>query len=447
MLSEKPAHGSIRARMTLAFALQTAALMALVAGGLLFYLHYTAVRVAETTLDTAAQRVRNELADIAHGNGFNDFLAENGDSLKMEGLALLLVDARGEVLRKSQSAAPAWPRRYKDGWRIRALPYGAKTIVIGFYWRKSELVLKREAVVLLVLSLCVVPASAFGAWWLVGRTLSPIHSLSQQARRAAVTDSLHQRLMAPSQDAEVVELVATLNALLTSVGKTAEARGRFYAAASHELRTPLQALSGHLEVALSRERSRDEYKTATEEASRQTQRLSALVQGLLLLNQLDRPTPDSLPREPVDLADVCRRLLTQFQPLIDRRNLQVSSNLEPLVELMAFPQHAEMLIRNLLENALKYAASGGCVTLRLLSSTDGTSLELFNAFPAQPQLDTAALFEPFYRPDEARTSEAGGNGLGLAICRAIATANGWQITLDQSGDGVRALVKFSSPAP
>lgn len=438
---------SIRARMTLAFALQTAALMALVAGGLLFYLHYTAAQAAENTLDSAAHRVRNELADVTNGNGFNDFLTENGDSLKMEGLSLLLVDAQGVILRKSQAAAPAWPHRKKDGWRTRALPYGAKTIVVGYYWRSTELVLRREGAVLLALSLCVVLASAFGAWWLVGRTLSPIDSLSHQARRAAATDSLHLRLLAPSQDAEVVDLVATLNALLASVGKTAEARGRFYAAASHELRTPLQALSGHLEVALSRERSRDEYKTATEEASRQTQRLSALVQGLLLLNQLDRPMPDTLSREPVDLSEICRRILGQFQPLIARRHLIVSSDLPPFVERMAFPQHAEMLLRNLIENALKYSAPGGDVTLRMALPSGAACLEIFNTFPAQSRLDTAALFEPFYRPDEARTSDTGGNGLGLAICRAIATANGWQIALDQTEQGVRVAVTFASSPP
>lgn len=447
MASEKPVLNSIRARMTFAFALQTATLMALVAGGLLFYLHYTAAHAADTTLDAAVQRLRSELADSANDTGFNDFLRENGDSLKMEGLSLLLVDAKGKIQRKSQSAAPAWPRGHKDGWRTRALPYGAKTVVIGYYWRNAELVLKREGAALLALSLCVVLASAFGAWWLVGRTLSPIDSLSHQARLAADTDSLHLRLLAPSRDAEVVELVATLNALLTSVGKTAEARGRFYAAASHELRTPLQALSGHLEVALSRERSRDEYRAATEEASRQTQRLTALVQGLLLLNQLDRPTPARLSREPVDLSEICRRILQQFQPLVERRNLTVSAVLPPGVEIPAFPQHAEMLLRNLIENALKYGAPGGQVKLRLHSSPAETQFDLFNAFPALPRLDTAALFEPFYRPDEARTSDSGGNGLGLAICRALATVNGWQITLEQSEDGVCVGVKFPATAP
>ncbi len=435
---------SMRARMTLAFVLLTTTLMLSVGGGLLFYLNYVAARETRKSLDLAAERVRTELAENKRGTGFDDFVAENGDSLKMEGLALLMVDAEGHTLRKSQNVAPIWPYRPGDGWRIKTLPDGPRTVVIGSYWRKRELELQREAGKLVGLSLCVVLASGFGAWWLVGRTLSPIFSLSQQARAAAETDNLHRRLTVPSNDAEVVELVGTLNDLLTNIGKTAEAKGRFYAAASHELRTPLQALSGHLEVALSRERSRDEYKMVMEEASRQTQRLTDLIQGLLLLNQLDRPVHDLLLRESVDLSEICQRFLTQLQPLVQRRNLTLSSDLPPVQEILAFPQHAEMLVRNLLENAFKYATSGGCVDVRLESVGSGTCLEIFNAFPLQTRLDTDALFEPFYRPDEARASDTGGNGLGLTICRAIANANDWQIRLDQTESGVHVRVNFSS---
>ncbi len=434
---------SIRARMTLAFALQTVALMLLVCGGLLLYLFYSALHTAQSTLHTAAERVRGELVSTAIENSFNEYIRENGDSLKTDDVALLLADAQGRVTLRSQNAGPRWPRQQADGWRTEEFSVGANTVVVGYYWEKTEKVLKREAVVLLALSLCVVLASVFGAWWLVGRTLSPIDRLSQQARVSVSNDSLHLRLDAPSQDAEVTELVATLNALLERVGKTAEAKGRFYAAASHELRTPLQALSGHLEVALSRERTLEEYRETTAEASRQTQRLTALVQGLLLLNQLDRPTPETLPAEPVEIAQISARFLTQFAPLIARRQLQISTEGLAAVELTAPPQHIEMLVRNLLENALKYASSGGEVRLSLRSSPEGLLLEIFNTFPAQHRLDTNALFEPFYRPDEARTSEAGGNGLGLALCKAIAVANGWKITLNQNDEGVSARVLFA----
>lgn len=445
-MSDRSYFNSIRARMTLAFVLLTMALMLLICGGFLGYLRYTAVRAVETSLDLTVARVRGELTENASGSGFRDFLADNSDSLKMEGIALLLVDAQNRIVRKSQSFTPSWPHRPEDGWRIRTFPDRDRTIVIGAYWRKSELAWQQEAWGLLTLSLCVVLASGFGAWWLVGRTLSPIYSLSQQARKAAATDSLHLHLTVPSDDAEVVELVATLNALLTHIGETAEAKGRFYAAASHELRTPLQALSGHLEVALSRDRDRDEYKTFTQEASRQTQRLTDLIQGLLLLNQLDRPAPDSLLREPADLSEICRRLLTQFQPLAERRSLTLSADLPSVGDPLAFPQHAEMLLRNLIENAFKYATPGGCVTIRLEAVGAGASLEIFNTFPTQTRLDTEALFEPFYRPDEARASDTGGNGLGLAICRAIAAANGWQIALEQTESGVCVRVIFA-PSP
>ena len=442
MGSESSYFSSIRARMTFAFVLLTTTLMLLICGGFLGYLRYTAVRATETSLDLMVARVRGELSENSSGNGFRDFLADNGDSLKMEGIALLLVDTQNRIVQRSQSLAPSWPHSAEDGWRIRTFPERDRTIVIGSYWRKTELAWQREAGGLLTLSLCVVIASGFGAWWLVGRTLSPIYSLSQQARKGAAMDSLHLNLTVPSDDAEVVELVATLNALLTSISETAEAKGRFYAAASHELRTPLQALSGHLEVALSREREREEYKAVTEEALRQTRRLTDLIQGLLLLNQLDRPAPDSLLREPADLSEICRRLLTQFQPLCELRNLTLSADLPAIVEPLAFPQHAEMLLRNLIENALKYAALGGCVTVRLAAVGDGASVEIFNTFPPQTRLDTEALFEPFYRPDEARASDTGGNGLGLAICRAIAAANGWQITLKQTESGVRVEIDF-----
>ena len=91
---------------------------------------------------------------------------------------------------------------------------------------------------------------------MVGRTLSPIDRLSRQAAAASV-ESLDVRLAAPSRDAEVVRLVATLNGLLQRLSDAAESRGRFYAAASHELRNPLQALLGHVEVTLDKERDRE----------------------------------------------------------------------------------------------------------------------------------------------------------------------------------------------
>ena len=240
----------------------------------------------------------------------------------------------------------------------------------------------------------------------------------------------------------MVDLVDTLNGLLSRLAETAAVKGRFYAAASHELRTPLQALSGHLEVALSRGRSAEEYERFLQEAYKQAGRLTSLVQDLLLLHQLDSAAPRA--QEPVDLAEVCDGVLSQLAPLMDARELRLAVHLAPDAVILAAPTHAEILIRNVMENAVEYAAEGGEVALCLSACGEGTRLEVFNQCPPASDWNPEKLFEPFFRPDTARNARTGGNGLGLAICRAIATANGWTVTLQQEARGVRVAAQFGN---
>ena len=230
----------------------------------------------------------------------------------------------------------------------------------------------------------------------------------------------------------------TLNGLLSRLSDAAAMRGRFYAAASHELRTPLQALSGHLELALTRPRSAETYREVIAEAQTQSHRLMSLVRDLLLLNQLDSATRPAA--ETVDPGAACERALNQMASVITSRGLQVESRWESAAEIVAPPTHLEMLTRNLIENAVKYASENG--TVRISFTDNGQTLEVFNSSEPIPNWDSEKLFEPFYRMDASRNAKTGGNGLGLAICKAIADANGWEISIAQVPGGVRAAVSF-----
>lgn len=283
----------------------------------------------------------------------------------------------------------------------------------------------------LLLTTAAMAAFAVGAWLLVGRTLSPIRALAHQAASARAEDP-GVRLVAPSPDGEMQELVETLNDFLGRMQEASAEKGRFYAAASHELRTPLQALSGHLEVALSQPRTQAEYEAALQEALTQTQRLTSLVEGILLLHHLQGQAP--IEKDAVAMDEVIREILEGLEPLMEARELQLTLHLSP-VEVSAVPTHAAIIARNLLENAAKYGHLGGCLEVTLREQT----LTIENDAPDGP-LDVARLLEPFYRLDASRSTKSGGNGLGLAICQAVAQANGWSLTLSAEKGKIVAMV-------
>lgn len=268
----------------------------------------------------------------------------------------------------------------------------------------------------------------FIAWSMIGRTLSPIGDLARQAEEAGA-DHTGVRLVSPSEDREMVELVDTLNGFLDRMESAAEEKSKFYAAASHELRTPLQALGGHLEVALSQPREAEDYAEALEEAHRQTQRLTSLVDGVLLLHQLEQAQPSHL--EPVDFASMLAISIVELTPLMEVKGLRIEIQ-GATAPIPCRPAHAEILMRNLLENMVRYAPEGA-----LLEVTFAASKISFTN-PTESEVDAVAISQPFVRP-AGRTS---GNGLGLTICRAIVRVYGWSLDIAIDKTWFRATIEF-----
>jgi len=439
-----PLH-SIRARVTAAFSIAVGVLLFLTVVVLSLYSWNEANRGARDLLQVAARKVRRELSReplLQEGQlppGELRELIEDERDLSNEEVALMVADGAGRVVRSSSGRLPPWPRPQGgagDGWRTTNVVIGGgNQIVIGLPWQRTEDALRRQTWLLATLATVFWAAASGGAWLLVGQTLSPIDRLSRQASVAA-TDNLDVRLDAPSRDDEIVALVATLNDLLRRLSETVKMRERFYAAASHELRTPLQALSGHLELALTRPRTATEYQTVVAEASGQTARLITLIRDLLRLNQIDNDSRP--PREPVCLVSVTERILRQMESDARRRGLRVERDFPPAFQMEAAPTHVEMLVRNLLENAIKYADENGVVRVEIAALPSGAGdntpvLRVFNECAPVAGWDEEKLFEPFYRPDASRNSQTGGNGLGLALVRALARANGWSVRLRQVG--------------
>lgn len=430
---------SMRARMTALFALFVAFLMLL--GGAAVRRREVRRAEAQTRglLDDAERRARDELSENdedQRGQSLLQIVRAKRGELAEGGVALLV--AQGErVLWQSHAPAPPWPGT-SNRWRVRALSRNGQTLVLARDWAPVEEELGETARSLWGLGALVVLATAGGAWWVVGKTLSPLDELANQARDASI-DSLQVRLQTPSSDSEMRYLTATLNDLLGRLEREALARGRFYAAASHELRTPIQVLLGEIDVARSRPRSVAQHEAVLTQLESQTQRLADLVAELLQLNALEMRQSQP-PREEVNPRFWVERALEQQSGALHKRELNLETQIED-AEVQAPPTHLEILLRNLLENAAKYATPGTTIQVALGREVESVVFRVCNAC-ATPAGQVSDWFEPFFRPDAARNGQTGGNGLGLSICRAICEANGWNISL-HSGEGeLCARVEF-----
>jgi signal transduction histidine kinase len=431
---------SMRARTTAGFVLIIALILGCFITTLLTFSERGAEYDNRQTLNKIADLSR---ADMQAPNWKDKLLARlQAPAFRDQHIVLMLASREEGVVWKSEPNTPPWPPNRDnprdDQWKVAVRPVGERRLIVARPW--AGVLRDREAKKLDMLFMAgfILLAVGAGGWLVVGRTLSPIRKLAKQASTASA-EHLNLQLSSPSNDVEVVDLVETLNDLLSRISETAESKGRFYAAASHELRTPLQALSGHLELALSRERPAQDYRSALEEAQKQSNRLKSLVQSLLLLHQLENSSAQV--GEEVDLTGACMQAISQMRGLVAARQLQLSEQIAESIVAEGIPNHAEMLLRNLVENAVKYASPQGEVRVAL--TTNGvTTFEVFNTCDPVPGWNSDKVFEAFYRPDPARNANTGGNGLGLAICRAIANANGWDLQVTQEPDGVLARVAF-----
>ncbi len=389
--------------------------------------------------------VVNEVLDdmnpqLSQAEDYRELVEEVEEAATYLAERLYLLHVRGEELVAGpQPPGLAWPVVDEREWMTETVPFRGDSLVIGLSVRESQARLSRQAWQLGLLALGVVLVTTLGCWILVGITLSPIDRLTRQAQKAG-NEGLETRLASPSEDRELKQLVETFNRFLDRLSQSAEARSRFYASASHELRTPLQALSGHLELALSKPRNEEQYRATLEEARTQTRRLIRLTGDLLALNRLEQNA--RLSSEPLDLAELCENQWFHFKERAQERKLRVHLDLPETLTVVAPVNLVEMLVRNLLENAVKYTPEEGKVDLSVAAHPP--TLQIQNDSSPILAEDFERLFEPFFRPDPARTSRTGGNGLGLPIARSIAEQQGWHLELQQIQGRFLASVVFAS---
>lgn len=325
-----------------------------------------------------------------------------------------------------------------EDWRVYAIAVGPDVIQVGQPLKVRRQMAAEAALRLLVPIVAVIPVFATLIWWIVGRGIKPLHRLADSLARREATSLTP--LPASGLPRETLPMVEALNGLLARLRVAMETQREFTADAAHELRTPLTALKLQAQL-LARAQSDRERTEAVEALNAGVERASHLVERLLTLARLEpEASHDTLTH--IVMNDLARQVVDEFAAAASTREIDLR-----LIDSERFAIHGSYsavraLLRNLVENAVRYTPAGGRIRVSLQRTNDHAVVDVADNGPGIPPAERDRVFDRFYRVPG--TTEHG-SGLGLAIARRAAQMHGGEVSLREGLDGRGLCARVTLP--
>lgn len=288
---------------------------------------------------------------------------------------------------------------------------------------------------LLIVFPLVVAGVALLAWWITGRALRPVDIMRREVDEISATD-LERRVSEAGSSAEIDQLATTMNRMLDRLQSSATRQQQFVSDAAHELRTPLASVAAQLDVDAAHPDAADQVATAAAVRGEVT-RMQTMIDSMLVLARSDQGAQPHVSKL-LDLDEVARVAAGRVP-----KPAHIALDVSAVMPAEARGDEAALLriADNLLANAYRHAASA--VHLASGEDVDGVWLTVDDDGDGVPAASREAVFERFVRLDEARTRDAGGSGLGLALAREIATGHGGNLfAMDSSLGGARFVLRL-----
>ena len=302
-------------------------------------------------------------------------------------------------------------------------------------------ILRSAALLFALMAAALLAALGWAGARLSSKLFVAIENIVDQAREIE-DGNLHRRLPHPGDDDEIGQLVQTLNAMLERIEHAFDTQRRFTADASHELRSPLSRLRAEIEITLRRPRESGDYVTALRSCLEEVERLTTLVEELLMLARIDAGQERGS-AVVVSLAGLARDTIDRLAPQARERGIDImlADELPQVVNVDGAP--LGLVLRNILDNALKFSPDGARIDVRIAGNGRGALLTVDDLGPGIAEDELPFLFDRFFRGDGARAGGIDGVGLGLALCRAIMQSYGGKVEVsNRPGGGARFSVSL-----
>ena len=275
--------------------------------------------------------------------------------------------------------------------------------------------------------------------YLAGKSIAPLEKISQKTNQIT-QQNLSERVPDSGARDEIGLLTQAINNLLERLEQAMQREKQFTSDASHELRTPLSVLRGTLEVLIRKPRTAEEYEQKVKTALGSIDRMSAMIDQLLALARVENGK--NLVKEELELITFLEELADKFT-VEQQQKINFQSLVGHPIYVRTNEKSLEMILDNLLENAIKYTQGKGEVVLRV-GIDQVPFIDVVDAgFGISPE-QLEQIFDPFFRSQEALDRGIPGTGLGLAIVKKLAQESGIQLSVS-STEGQGSTFRLAFP--
>lgn len=326
-------------------------------------------------------------------------------------------------------------------WRLYSMAARNRVIQVG-----QPLELRRDlaaAAALRSLSplLAFAPLMALLTWWLLSRELYPLKRLEREVTQRDA-GSL-EPVSAEQLPSEIAPVAGALNSLLARLRQAFSDQRAFVGDAAHELRSPLAALKLQLQV-LEKAKNDADRQAALGHLHDGIDRASRLIEQLLTAARSEAGE-STVTFAPVNIAEALRRVIADAFVLVQERNIDIELNAPDSVTIDGDDEQLQILMRNLIDNALRYTPECGRVRAEIVDNQIYCRLIIEDSGPGILKQERERVFQRFYR---GQPGEQPGNGLGLAIVKNIAAQHHATVALSESPHGgLRVEVRFPTACP
>ncbi|HUI17421.1 MAG TPA: HAMP domain-containing sensor histidine kinase [Alphaproteobacteria bacterium] len=387
-----------------------------------------------------------------------EVIAERSGSKGEKGSVYLLT---GPDLTPLAGNLNSWPSQaaLKDGWlsfevernehgvvtkhEIRAKPFrleGGFRLLVGRDMAEraafQEVIGKTLAVALVI----TVILGVAGAVYLSRRLLVRVEAIAETSRTIVRGDLTRRVPLAGSGD-EFDHLSASLNEMLEQIEQLMTGMRAVTDSLAHDLRSPLTRLKGRIETVLRATPDEARYRETLAATIADADAILGTFNALLAITEAEAGTArEGMSR--LELGALARAALELYEPLAEGKGLILSEEIDDGVAIVGHPQLLAQSVANLLDNAIKYTAAGGAVSLAVRNAGERAELVVADSGPGIPPEDRARVLERFVRLDASRSSP--GSGLGLSLVAAVAKLHRAELRLEDNAPGLKVILAFET---